>query len=69
MEKGIAEDELIALELGANSPGELTDLQLKYKDKLKEKLLQVSELSPAWPTGASVCMCISGTTIATCGKL
>jgi hypothetical protein len=41
LENGISEDELVAWELGAANREELSELQLAYVDKVKQKLLQV----------------------------
>lgn len=45
LEQGLEEDFLVAVELGATSRDELSEAQLQYVDKIKEKLLQV--LAPA----------------------
>ncbi len=41
IKQGIDEDQLVAMELGADSPQELSDLAKTYKDKIKAKLKQV----------------------------
>ena len=39
--QGIDEDDLVAVQLGKAKAAQLTDVQQKYKDRLKEKLAQV----------------------------
>lgn len=39
--RGIDEDDLVAVQLGKAKAAQLTDVQQKYKDRLKEKLAQV----------------------------
>lgn len=41
LENGLSEDELIAIELGASSLEDLTEVQRQYVDKLKVRLFQV----------------------------
>jgi ribosomal protein L16/L10AE len=41
LEQGLQEDFLVAVELGATSREQLTDAQLEYVDKIKEKLVKV----------------------------
>lgn len=40
-EQGLEEDFLVAVELGATSREQLSDAQLEYVDKIKDKLVQV----------------------------
>lgn len=42
--KGIDEDDLVALQLGKTRAEELTNVQQKYKDKLKQRLAEEAEL-------------------------
>ena len=42
LKEGIEEDDLVAKELGKDKVEELTDVQQKYKDKIKARLAQVS---------------------------
>ena len=42
--KGIDEDDLVALQLGKTRSEELTQVQQKYKDKLKQKLAEVQQV-------------------------
>lgn len=44
MEQGLEEDFLVAIELGATSREQLTEAQLEYVDKIKEKLIKVGIL-------------------------
>ena len=39
--KGVDEDDLVALQLGKTRAEELSNVQQKYKDKLKQKLAEV----------------------------
>ena len=41
MRKGIDEDDLVALQLGKTRAEELTSVQQKYKEKLKQRLAEV----------------------------
>lgn len=41
MRKGIDEDDLVALQLGKSRAEELTNVQQKYKEKLKQRLAEV----------------------------
>lgn len=41
--KGIDEDDLVALQLGKTRAEELTNVQQKYKDKLKQRLAEVPQ--------------------------
>ena len=41
MRKGIDEDDLVALQLGKTRAEELTNVQQKYKEKLKQRLAEV----------------------------
>lgn len=50
VEQGLEEDFLVAVELGATSKEQLTEAQLEYADKIKEKLAKVCQL-----VGAAVC--------------
>jgi hypothetical protein len=43
MENGLREDELVAMELGANALADLTEVQQQYVEKVKEKLAKVRE--------------------------
>lgn len=38
MEKGIEEDDMVALEFGVSSLGDLSDVQISYASKVKDKL-------------------------------
>lgn len=42
LKEGIDEDDLVAKELGKDKVEQLTDVQQKYKDKIKARLAQVS---------------------------
>lgn len=42
MRKGIDEDDLVALQLGKARAEELSIVQQKYKDKLKQRLIEVT---------------------------
>ena len=42
LKEGIDEDDLVAKELGKDKIEQLTDVQQKYKDKIKARLAQVS---------------------------
>ncbi len=41
-EKGLLEDELVAMELGVSTPDQLTDAQQQYVGKVKDKLIEVT---------------------------
>lgn len=41
MRKGIDEDDLVAVQLGKSRAEELTNVQQKYKEKLKHRLAEV----------------------------
>ena len=41
MRQGIDEDDLVALQLGKTKAEELTNVQQKYKEKLKQRLVEV----------------------------
>ena len=43
MRKGIDEDDLVALQLGKTRAEELTNVQQKYKEKLKQRLAEVQQ--------------------------
>lgn len=43
--KGIDEDDLVALQLGKARAQELSMVQQKYKDKLKQRLIEVHALT------------------------
>ena len=42
LKEGFDEDDLVAKELGKDKIEQLTDVQQKYKDKIKARLAQVS---------------------------
>ena len=60
LQAGIGAEVLVALELGAQSPGELTEMQQQYIDKLRLKLEQVRRvyfsLSPYMYIYTYICM-------------
>jgi hypothetical protein len=41
VEQGLEEDFLVAVELGVSSRSELTEAQLEYADRIKDKLARV----------------------------
>lgn len=43
LEAGLEEEELLNMELGVSADGTLTDTQRKYKEKVREKLIQRGE--------------------------
>ena len=47
MRKGIDEDDLVALQLGKTRAEELTNVQQKYKEKLKQRLAEVQQKKKA----------------------
>ena len=44
--QGIDEDDLVALQLGKAKADQLSEVQKKYRDKLKQKLAEVITLQP-----------------------